>query len=84
MTDAVKKLYEAARGLSVDEQLQLGEMLVAANDDDFDAQEREALHAAMDEAEQQLDAGQSVSEDELWNRLKAIRETQDSAASGAC
>ena len=47
-------------------------MLVAANDDDLDAQEREALHAAMDEAEQQLDAGQSLSEDELWNRLKAI------------
>ena len=47
--------------------------LEIANDwDDLDDQERAALHASIDEAERELDAGQVVSEEELWARLRAI------------
>ena len=40
--------------------------------DELDADERAALHAAIEEAEGELDAGQVVSEEELWARLRAI------------
>ena len=47
--------------------------LEIANDwDDLDDQERAALHASIDEAERELEAGQVVSEEELWARLRAI------------
>ena len=40
--------------------------------DELDADERAALHAAIEEAEGELDAGEVVSEEELWTRLRAI------------
>jgi hypothetical protein len=40
--------------------------------DELDDEERAALHAAIEEGEQELDAGQAVSEEELWARLRAI------------
>jgi hypothetical protein len=40
--------------------------------DELDDDERAALHAAIAEAEGELDAGQVVSEEELWARLRAI------------
>jgi hypothetical protein len=39
---------------------------------ELDDDERAALHAAIGEAEGELDAGQVVSEEELWARLRAI------------
>ncbi len=41
--------------------------------DDLDDAERAELHAAILAAEQELDAGQAVSEEELWARLRAIK-----------
>jgi len=41
--------------------------------DDLDDAERAELHAAILAAEQELDTGQAVSEDELWARLRAIK-----------
>ena len=47
--------------------------LVAADiGDELDDEERAALHASIEEAERELDAGQVVSEEELWARLRAI------------
>ncbi len=43
------------------------------DDDDLDDGERAKLHAAILAAEAELDAGQAVSEGELWSRLRAIR-----------
>lgn len=40
--------------------------------DDLDEQEPAALRAAIEEAEGELDAGQVVSQTELWARLRAI------------
>ena len=41
--------------------------------DDLDDAERAELHAAILAAEQELDAGQAVSEEELWARPRAIK-----------
>lgn len=43
------------------------------DDDDLDDGERAKLHAAILAAEDELDAGQVVSEGELWSRLRAAR-----------
>jgi hypothetical protein len=43
------------------------------DDDELDDDERAKLHAAIQEAEAELDAGQSFGEGELWTRLRAIR-----------
>jgi hypothetical protein len=40
--------------------------------DDLDEQERAALHQALDEAEADADAGRTVSEEEMWAKLRAI------------
>jgi hypothetical protein len=40
--------------------------------DELDDEERIALHASMEQAEKELDAGQLVSEAELWARLRTI------------
>jgi hypothetical protein len=40
--------------------------------DDLGDEERAALHASIEEAEREIDAGQVVSEEELWTRLRAI------------
>jgi hypothetical protein len=47
-------------------------LLPIPDSDDLNAEERSALHAAIEEAEKELDAGQVVSEAELWARLRAI------------
>ena len=47
-------------------------LLPIQDGDELDDEERAALHAAIDEAENELDAGQVVSEEELWARLRAI------------
>ena len=41
--------------------------------DELDDHERADLHAAIIEAEAELDAGQAVTEDDLWSRLRAVR-----------
>jgi hypothetical protein len=41
--------------------------------DDLDDAERAELHAAILAAEQELDAGKVVSEEDLWARLRAIK-----------
>ena len=47
--------------------------LVAADGgDDLGNEERAALHASIEEAERELDAGQVASEEELWAKLRAI------------
>ena len=46
--------------------------IVAVDGDELDDQERAALHASIEAAEGELDAGQSVTEQELWARLRAI------------
>ena len=40
--------------------------------DDLDDDDRARLHAAISASEAELDAGQSVSEKELWSRLRAL------------
>jgi hypothetical protein len=47
-------------------------VLPLSEGDELDADERAALHAAIEEAEGELDAGEVVSEEELWARLRAI------------
>ena len=41
--------------------------------DDLDDAERAELHAALDEAEDDVAAGRVVTEDEVWARLRAIK-----------
>ncbi len=43
------------------------------DDDELDDAERAKLHAAIEAAEAELDAGQAVSEEDLWVRLRAIK-----------
>jgi hypothetical protein len=45
---------------------------IADDWDALDAEERAALHASIEEAKRELGAGQVVSEEELWARLRAI------------
>jgi hypothetical protein len=47
-------------------------LVPADGGDDLDDEERAALHASIEEAERELDAGQVVTEEELWARLRAI------------
>jgi hypothetical protein len=47
-------------------------LLPIQDGDELNDEERAALHAAIEEAENELDAGQVVSEEELWARLRAI------------
>jgi hypothetical protein len=42
------------------------------DDDELDERERAELHACILAAEGELDAGQGLSEDDLWTRLRAI------------
>jgi len=42
------------------------------DDDDLDDGERAKLHAAIQAGEAELDAGQAVSEGQLWARLQVI------------
>jgi hypothetical protein len=46
--------------------------LLARGGDDLDDEERKALHAALDEAEANIEAGRVVSEEEGWAALRAI------------
>jgi hypothetical protein len=41
--------------------------------DELDDSERAELHTAIMAAEAELDAGQAITEDELWVRLRAAR-----------
>jgi hypothetical protein len=48
--------------------------LVPQNDgDDLDDGERAELHAALDEAEEDVAAGRVVTEDEVWTTLRAMK-----------
>jgi hypothetical protein len=73
---ALKAHVKAGR-LLLDEPTDLpdgAEVRVAlVDDDDLDDSERAKLHAAILAGEAELDAGQGVSEGELWSRLRAIR-----------
>ena len=40
--------------------------------DELDDDERAALHAAIEDAEGEIDVGQVISEEELWASLRAI------------
>ena len=46
--------------------------LVAVDGDDLDEGERRALDAAIAAAEREIDAGQAVTEEQLWARLRAL------------
>jgi hypothetical protein len=46
--------------------------LLAVDGDDLDEHERQELDAAIAAAERELDAGQAVTEDQLWARLRSI------------
>jgi hypothetical protein len=62
--------------LVLDEPLELpegAEVRVALLDDQLDDAERARLDAALDEAEREFEAGEVVTEDELWARLRALR-----------
>ncbi len=76
MTRALKAHVKNGR-LLLDEPTDLpdgAEVRVAlVDDDELDDAERAKLHAAILEAEAELDAGSGVGEDELWARLRAIR-----------
>jgi hypothetical protein len=76
VTRALKAHVRGGR-LVLDEPTNLpegAEVRVALVDgDDLDDTERAELHAAILAAEQELDAGQVVSEEELWARLRAIK-----------
>ncbi len=75
----MKALKAHVRGgrLVLDEPTNLPEgaevRLALIDDDELDDAERAELHAAIVAAEAELDAGQAVSEDELWARLRAIQ-----------
>lgn len=75
----MKALKAHVRGgrLVLDEPTNLPEgaevRLAPIDDDELDDAERAELHAAIVAAEAELDAGQTVSEDELWARLRAIQ-----------
>ncbi len=73
---ALKAHVKAGR-LLLDEPTDLpdgAEVRVALVDgDDLDDGERAKLHAAILAGEAELDAGQAVSEGELWSRLRAVR-----------
>jgi len=49
------------------------DQLLAAGGDCLDVDERQELHASLDQAEADVDAGRTFSEDEVWNILRAIR-----------
>jgi hypothetical protein len=73
---ALKAHVKAGR-LLLDEPTDLpdgAEVRVAlVDDDDLDDGERAKLHAAILAGEAEFDAGQAVSEGELWSRLRAVR-----------
>jgi hypothetical protein len=46
---------------------------IAADWDGLDDAERVALHEALDEAEADVDAGRTVSEEQMWATLRAIK-----------
>ncbi len=75
MTKAAEKLFEEAMKLSQEERQRLGERLIrssTAANDDMGAKERAELLAALQEAEQDIDAGRVVDEAEVWAKLRAI------------
>jgi hypothetical protein len=75
-TMRVLKAHVKGGQLVVDEPLDLpegSEVRVALVDDELDDAERAQLEAAIEESEAELDAGQGMTEDELWARLRALR-----------
>ncbi len=47
--------------------------LLATGGDCLDGEDRAALHAALDEAEADIDAGRVVNEADVWATLRAIK-----------
>ncbi len=70
---ALKAQVRAGR-LVLDEPTNLPEgaevRVALVDDDELDDKERAELHAALLAAEAELDAGQAVSEADLWKRLR--------------
>ena len=50
---------------------------MALVDDELDDAERAELEAAIEESEAELDAGQVVTEEELWAQLRALARAPD-------
>jgi hypothetical protein len=79
MPMAMKALKAHVRGgrLVLDEPTDLPEgaevRVALVDDDDLDDAERARLHAAITEAETELEAGKGAGEDELWSRLRTPR-----------
>jgi predicted DNA-binding antitoxin AbrB/MazE fold protein len=79
MTIAMRVLKAHVKGgqLVLDEPVDLPEgsevRVALIGDDEMDEAERAELEAALEESEAELGAGQGVSEDELWARLRALR-----------
>jgi hypothetical protein len=56
------------------ELLEGSEVRVAlVDDDEMDEAERSKLEEALEESEAELEAGLGVSEDQLWEKLRALR-----------
>ena len=74
MTEAGKKLFEEAMKLPPKERSRLAQQLLESTvaNDDMDAEERAELLKAIEDAEQDIDAGRVVDEAEVWTRLRAI------------
>ena len=75
-TKALKAQVRAGR-LVLDEPTNLPEgaevRVALVDDDELDDKERAELHAALLAAEAELDAGQAVSEADLWARLRTAK-----------
>jgi hypothetical protein len=76
MRQALKIRVEGGR-IKVDQPTNLPDgsevELVIVGGDDLDDAERAALHQALDEAEEDIDAGRVVTEEEVWATLRAIK-----------
>lgn len=77
MSPTMRALKARVKGgrLVLDEPTNLPEgaevRVALVDDDDLDDRERAELHAALLAAEAELDAGQAVTEDDFWARLRA-------------
>jgi hypothetical protein len=74
--NALKVRVENGR-IKLDEPTDLPEgtelyLVPADSGDELDDEERAALHASIEEAERELDAGKIASEEELWATLRTI------------
>ena len=72
----VLKAHVRSGRLVLDEPTDLpegSEVQVVVDEDDFDDAERAKLEEALEASEAEFDAGQGITEEEFWARLRASR-----------